>query len=657
MLKVKFLSGRTLHFLKGVIFICIALIQVLFSGTVMARGASDLEFIKLDTTLRLNLVGMPSYMLDEANGAFPASNAFNEINSADDEQQFLSKTAKKAFWIRLELDNTLPVNQEAVIRIFGYGDQIKVIREYNGIQTDLRFSETMKNPNYFFPGGKLILNPGRNVVFLHFRSAWGKYGFSFDVVNEKETLFDRAIFYNDSLDMIIVLFAFLFLIAFQLLYVALQYYFHKRREYLEYFFYLLLIGIYFSIRLDVIMCAHVLSSIHIQIVPVLNEITLILPYTFYLRFSRYFIGMSVSFPKIENQIKKVEWINTLFILPILALHFAGLPKIAMIASTVFILLLFGYTLWLIQYFYIRRNTIIRFLLAGSLCAATGHALAMTVNLVPGFSDIFQFPPFYFTMIGLIFEIYFFNTGLGYKGKYEQVQRLKAQSLILEHLHENQKIEDKLHGMRDIIANDLHDDLGSTLSSIGLYSQVAIKEIDTGKETNTVKEILQKISNSSQRMMEAMSEIVWAIHSKNDAGEELVTRIKNIASERLAHSGIKFSIESVKMIDAIQFTMEARRNITLLFKEAINNSAKHSGANQIKCDLKMKGEQLVIQIIDDGSGFDQNTKSSGNGRSSMENRVNSLKGSFSLISSPNHGTQILIYLPLNEISLGFYNNIT
>ena len=54
---------------------------------------------------------------------------------------------------------------------------------------------------------------------------------------------------------------------------------------------------------------------------------------------------------------------------------------------------------------------------------------------------------------------------------------------------------------------------------------------------------------------------------------------------------------------------------------------------------------------------QNAKNNGNGRSSMENRVNSLKGSFSLTSSPNHGTQILIYLPLNEISLGFNNKIT
>ena len=120
--------------------------------------------------------------------------------------------------------------------------------------------------------------------------------------------------------------------------------------------------------------------------------------------------MKENFPAQNRQIKIVEWINVVFIIPVLILQFTGYGNIAIPAVTIFILMLFVYTLWLVRFFYLRRNQLIRFLLAGSFFAASGHAIAMGLNLFPGLINDYNLHPLYFTMTGLVFEIFFFNTG-------------------------------------------------------------------------------------------------------------------------------------------------------------------------------------------------------------------------------------------------------
>ncbi|MBL0340301.1 MAG: sensor histidine kinase [Bacteroidetes bacterium] len=575
---------------------------------------------------------------------------FIAIEQPSGEDEFIRNSGTKPFWFRIVVNNKSQQNLAIALRVFGYGDQIRAIVDYRGNRTDYNLYQSLKNPNYFYPGGKVLLSPGQNSIYIHFKSAWGKYPFSFDITDEKSTQDDKITFLNSRFGIILTLFAFLFLIIFQMLYVLLQLYYHKKREYLEYFFYLFCIAIYFFVRLDLNSNSNLLSTININLAPLLNEVMLILPYTFYLRFSRYFLSMESRFPAINKQIKKVEWINTIFILPLLIFHFLGWSDIVITASVIFVFTLFIYTLWLIRFFYLRRNPVILFLLAGSLCAATGHALAMSFNLFPYLDELFHLPPFYSTIAGLIFEIFFFNTGLGYKAMYEQEQKLKAQVIINQQLDANQKIQNKLHGMRDKIANDLHDDVGSTLSSIGLYSDVALKSLEEENSQVNVKSILQKISDSAQRTMQSMNEIVWAIHTKNDHGEGLLLRIKNTAAERLSHTGIRFSMNTIGAMDTIQFSMEARRNITLLFKEAINNAAKYSQAENIQCDVIMKDGNLLIHINDDGIGFENNVADKGNGMNSMLARVNALNGTFSIHTSPGNGTKITMEFLIEEISM-------
>lgn len=611
--------------------------------------------IRLDSLTGLQFSGQPAYHIGNSMDDIPDSTGFISFHPSEDKAIVWKLTGNHPFWIRVVVDNPHPQDVKSILRIFYYGNELKAIIEHNGILIDQQLPVNSEKSDYFYSGGDIVFKPGKNVLYVHFKRIWSKATFGFDIVNSEEAADDRLDYFSKYAGTMIGLAAFLFLIAFQILYVSIQHYYHHKQEYLEYFFYLLCIGIYFFVRFDLSMRLSIISSINIYLPPVLNDIMLILPYTFYLRFSRYYIGMKEHFPEQNRQIKIVEWINVLFVVPMLILQFMGFGHIAIPVVTVFILILFVYTLWLVRFFYLRRDPLIWFLLAGSMCAATGHAIAMGLNFFPDLISTYNLHPLYFTMTGLIFEIFFFNTGLGYKAKFEQEEKIKAQLKTIEQLDRNQKMQLQLEGMRDKIAIDLHDDVGSTLSSIGVYSQVAMKSID--KDAAQTKNILQKISDSTQRMMNSMSDIVWAIHSKNDKGEGLVNKIRNSAQERLELTGIRITINAAPELNQMHFTMDARRNIVLLFKEAINNSAKYSKATHVGCEMVIESNFLKMTIHDNGIGFDQETTNKGNGMTSMPARAKELHGELSITSFPGKGTTIIFKVNLNQITFPVANSLT
>ncbi len=611
--------------------------------------------IRLDSLTGLKFFGQPAYHIGNPADEIPDEADFISFHPSNDKAMVLKQTANHPFWIRVIVDNPHPHDVKSILRIFYYGNELKAFIKHNGALIDQQLPLNSELSDYFYSGGDIVFKPGKNVLYVHFKRIWSKASFGFDIVTSEEAADDRLDYFSNYTGTMIGLAAFLFLIAFQILYVSIQHYYHRKQEYLEYFFYLLCIGIYFFVRFDLSMRLSIISSINIYLPPVLNDIMLILPYTFYLRFSRYYIGMKENFPEQNRQIKIVEWINVLFIVPMLMLQFMGFGYIAIPVVTVFILILFVYTLWLVRFFYLRRDPLIWFLLAGSVCAASGHATAMGLNFFPDLIDTYDLHPLYFTMTGLIFEIFFFNTGLGYKAKFEQQEKIKAQLKTIEQLDRNQKMQLQLEGMRDKIAIDLHDDVGSTLSSIGVYSQVAMTSIDN--DATKTKNILQKISDSTQRMMNSMSDIVWAIHSKNDKGEGLVNKIRNSAQERLELTGIRITINATPELNQMHFTMDARRNIVLLFKEAINNAAKYSKATHVGCEMMIENNFLIMTIHDNGIGFDQETNNKGNGMTSMPARAKELNGVLTITSSPGKGTTIIFKVQMNQITFSDNASLT
>ena len=198
---------------------------------------------------------------------------------------------------------------------------------------------------------------------------------------------------------------------------------------------------------------------------------------------------------------------------------------------------------------------------------------------------------------------------------------------------------ELERMRNTIARDLHDDIGSTLSSINIISQMALKDAN-GSSSN-----FQRIAQHSSSMMESMSDIVWSINPNNDSPEQVISKMKEFAAEILDPLDISYTFTGEENLHAVTLDAATRKNLLLIFKEAVNNSAKYSGASVITIHFNKQADTLEVAIQDNGKGFDAEVISSGNGLRNMKARATSLRGTLELKSSAGAGTAISLSIPI------------
>ncbi|MBL0145104.1 MAG: hypothetical protein IPP48_04475 [Chitinophagaceae bacterium] len=223
-------------------------------------------------------------------------------------------------------------------------------------------------------------------------------------------------------------------------------------------------------------------------------------------------------------------------------------------------------------------------------------------------------------------------------------RFKKQSKI--------KGEQKLLKERLAISQDLHDNIGSTLSSIAVYSQVA--KIHSEKyEQQNMSELLEKIGTTSNEMITEMNDIVWAINPGNDSMEKIVLRMESFAKPLAAARNIYFDLQCDANLSSIYLNMEKRKNFYLIFKEAVNNAIKYSGATGISTSINKNANYLLLTVNDNGVGFnidvemtDHKLSLSGNGLKNMYKRAEELNGNLQITSNPNSGTSISLKIPIN-----------
>lgn len=193
-----------------------------------------------------------------------------------------------------------------------------------------------------------------------------------------------------------------------------------------------------------------------------------------------------------------------------------------------------------------------------------------------------------------------------------------------------------------IARDLHDEMGSTLTSINIISKMAIGQ---AKADPGLTSQLEKIREHSARMMDSMSDIVWAINPSNDSFEKVILRMKEFTAEILEPAGINYYFREEPQIAALPLSVEKRKELYMLFKEAITNAAKYSGATEINISFRLEGEAIVLTIMDNGRGFDQALVEEGNGLRNMRNRAMQMKAELRIESIPATGTSIHVTVPI------------
>ena len=215
------------------------------------------------------------------------------------------------------------------------------------------------------------------------------------------------------------------------------------------------------------------------------------------------------------------------------------------------------------------------------------------------------------------------------------------SLIFVYRRQQRK---RMERIRNRIATDLHDDMGSTLSSIRIFSDVAKKQIEEKPET---VQLLDRISNNATSLSENMQDIIWTIRSDNDTLEDLVSRMREFGLRVCDAKNIRFNITVSQSFKASRLSLEQRRNLYLIFKEALNNAVKYAESSQIDLILNLKSRFLKMEVNDNGKGFDMEKIKRGNGLSNLEKRAKEIGGQITIKSEPGKGTCINLMVILKK----------
>jgi signal transduction histidine kinase len=196
-------------------------------------------------------------------------------------------------------------------------------------------------------------------------------------------------------------------------------------------------------------------------------------------------------------------------------------------------------------------------------------------------------------------------------------------------------------LRTRIATDLHDDIGASLTRITVFSDAVHREIATrdDKTTERITGLVSDISAISRELVDNMSDVVWSVDPRNDSFESLLLRMKTTAARVLEAKGIEFDFDIPEEVASLKLPLDFRRNFFLVFKEALNNVLRHSGAGQVRIAIGREGGWLTLTIADNGRGFQISPEGGGNGLRNMRRRAEQLSGQVHLDSTPGDGTTV------------------
>jgi ligand-binding sensor domain-containing protein/two-component sensor histidine kinase len=197
-----------------------------------------------------------------------------------------------------------------------------------------------------------------------------------------------------------------------------------------------------------------------------------------------------------------------------------------------------------------------------------------------------------------------------------------------------------------IASDLHDNVGAGLTEISILSELAVQKSNKPDISTTE---LRKISDTSRQLVDIMSDIVWVVNPEKDSLYDLIIKLKDSYNEFFSSVGISLQVKNVEKSNDVKLPMEYKQNLLLIFKEAINNSIKHSKCKKMYLEAYVQNDNINVFIKDDGVGFDSEKIQYGNGMKNMLKRAIKIGGEISWGSLPNKGTKVQFKGRLSKIN--------
>ncbi len=196
-----------------------------------------------------------------------------------------------------------------------------------------------------------------------------------------------------------------------------------------------------------------------------------------------------------------------------------------------------------------------------------------------------------------------------------------------------------------IAQDIHDDLGASLSRIAMLSQPGRGALTEPAHTTAM---LARIYNTARDLTRSLDEIVWAVDPKHDTLDSLVDYMGKYAHDFLITANVRCRLDLPIEVPPWPLTAEARHNLFLAFKEALNNAVRHSSCDEVRISLALHADSFELVVHDNGHGIESPSNeapapggriASGNGLQNMRKRIARIGGRFEISSQAGAGTTV------------------
>ncbi|NBB20763.1 hypothetical protein GVN20_15450 [Runella sp. CRIBMP] len=318
-------------------------------------------------------------------------------------------------------------------------------------------------------------------------------------------------------------------------------------------------------------------------------------------------------------------------------HWLGIEYVGYLAISLLILLI------AVVYVSIRDFQKVRWYALAFSIGLTSMIIAILALFDISWLPHYPYNNFYF--IGSLLEIVLLGFVLAERVSQHRKEQFQTQQQLIAQLQENLRQQNKLLQIRDEIARDLHDEVGATLTSIATSARVIQKK--NGRTHSQTNAILAQIKTDSEEAIHTIRDTVWALNPDNDAPEKLLEKMKAVGFKLLTPHDIAFVFENdVPIAQLPMFNMEQRRNIYLVYKEAIHNIAKHSQATNAQVRVYQQTNALHIRISDDGQGFDCSKNTDGNGLKNFQKRAK--EGGFEVNISSGEGIGTTVLLVISQL---------
>jgi len=461
-----------------------------------------------------------------------------------------------------------------------------------------------------------------------------------------------------------ILFQWLFqgFLLFQVLYMLFQWLIIRRKEYLYYLFYIAVLSLYFLSKFELDLGVDLLFARYPILGVYLSKTMMIVAYFLYFRFVRSFLEIPANYPRLNRWLIRIEYFLLVYGAVDLAFILLTMDDRRQTAVfTVVLLLIFISAAGFIVYLFRRRQALIFYVLTGSLFVAVGSIFGQVITWVRDYREVdLGFNMLIVPQVGVLLEMLCFTAGLGYKSHMWEKEKIRSQENLIEQLKANELLQTRMQTIRNKIAQDLHDDIGSTLSSMAILSDLAMRgsvaaggpagdDGGAAADRDAAARTMHEIKDSALLLMERMDDIVWSINPGNDSLDNLLMRVRHFATTVFEAKGIDYTIDIPKNLSGLRLPMDYRQHIYLILKEAINNLVKYAGASQAFIGVRWEEGWLSLCVRDNGGGFVGGGSAAGgsgvaagregNGLVGMRRRAELMEAELDIRSAVGEGTEI------------------